>query len=819
MKVFKFGGTSLGSSQRIENVIELVRAETSVSEKTIIVVSAIGKTTDTLLEIAHRAAEGDESYRESLRELEILHLDCARDLIEPSQQTPILADAKRWLNDLEDLLNGVFLVKELSLRSQDFIMSYGERLSAFILAHALSNRGMPATFVDARELIKTDDRFGCARVNTDISNSNIRKQCSEDLLYVVTGFIGSTHNGETTTLGRGGSDYTASLFGAALNAEEIVIWTDVDGMMTADPRKVSKAFPLASISYEEAMELSHFGARVIHPPTMQPALDAGIPLRIRNSFNPDFAGTAITRTVEERETAVTGISSIPNISLLTLKGSGMVGVAGISMRLFGALANNDISVILITQASSEHTICFAVDPVSTDKARTVIEDEFRLELNAGMISPIIVERDCSVISAVGESMRHRPGISAKIFRALGSNGINVVAIAQGSSELNISFVISGSDEAKALNALHEEFFLAGTRSLNVFLAGAGLIGTALINQLAEQQEHLKQSLAIDLRVLAIANSRSMTCNVDGIELSRAEQLLADSQLPGGVDNIVSHMNELNLPNSVFVDCTASEDVVSRYAEVLHKSVPIVTPNKKAQSVDYARYSELKQLAHANNAEFLFETSVGAGLPVISTLADLLRSGDDLIEIQGVLSGTLSYIFNSYTGDRPFSEVVRDAQAKGYTEPDPRDDLNGVDVARKILILSREAGVKLEPQDVSVENLVPEPCRTTDSVDEFFSKLEQFDSQFEDLLTSAKQQQKKLCYIARLKDSSASVSLDTIGPEHPFYSLSGSDNIVSFTTRRYNDRPLVVKGPGAGAEVTAAGVFADIIRLARFRRSI
>ncbi|MCB0345248.1 MAG: bifunctional aspartate kinase/homoserine dehydrogenase I [Bdellovibrionales bacterium] len=819
MKVFKFGGTSLGSTQRIENAIDLIKAEAESSGKTVVVVSAVGKTTDILLDIAERAARGDESYQDTLRELEIVHLDAARELIEPSRQTPILADAKRWLNNLEDLLSGVFLVKELSARSRDFILSFGERLSAFIVSHALNNRGIAAEYVDAREIIKTDDKFGSARVNFQSSCDNILKRLDRDVVYVVTGFIGSTESGETTTLGRGGSDYTASLLGSALSCEEIVIWTDVDGMMTADPRKVPKAFPLPQVSYEEAMELSHFGARVIHPPTMQPALDAGIPLRIKNSFNPAFEGTVIQRVVEDRGAAVTGISSIPNISLLTLKGSGMVGVAGISMRLFGALAKNDISVILITQASSEHTICFAVDPSSTDKARKVIEDEFRLELEAKIISPISVERDCSVVSAVGERMRNRPGISAKVFRAMGVNGINVSAIAQGSSELNISFVIASADEAKALNALHDEFFLAGTRSLNVFLAGSGLIGSALINQLAQQQQHLAEVLALDLRVLGIANSRAMIFDELGVDLTSALAQLQTSELPGGVDNLVKQMQKVNLPNSIFVDCSASESVVAKYADVLNKSVPIVTPNKKAQSVEYSKYEELKAISHNKNIEFLFETSVGAGLPVISTLADLLRSGDDLIEIQAVLSGTLSYIFNSFDGSESFSTVVKQAQQRGYTEPDPRDDLNGVDVARKILILAREAGAVIEPSDVEVENLVPEGCRSAATVDDFFEKLSQFDSYFEDLRQTAEKQHSKLCYIARLKDGTASVSLDMIDSSHPFYSLSGSDNIVSFTTRRYNERPLVVKGPGAGAEVTAAGVFADIIRLARFRRGL
>lgn len=819
MKVFKFGGTSLGSAERIEAALALIQQALQTDPHLVVVVSAFGKTTDNLLECAERAAIRDESYRELLSKLEEHHLECARQLLPPAQQTRVLAELKRWLNDLSDLLSGVYLVKELSPRSRDFILSFGERLSAFTVANALQTRGREARFVDAREIVITDDRFGAARVFQDETRANIRERCAIQGIFVVTGFIGATGAGETTTLGRGGSDYTASLFGAALQADEIVIWTDVDGMMTADPRKVPKAFPLDCLSYEEAMELSHFGARVIHPPTMQPALDADIPLRIRNSFNPEFRGTRIAKAVEERSAAVTGISSISNVSLLRLQGSGMVGVTGVSMRLFGALAKNDISIILITQASSEHTICFAVEPSATERARRVIEQEFSLELAAKIVSPVVVETDCAVISAVGENMRRRPGIAAKLFRALGRNGINVVAIAQGSSELNISFVISRSDEAKALNAIHEEFFLAGTRSLNVFLAGCGLIGAALLQQLAEQRDHLSKILAIDLRVLAVANRRAMIFSEAGLDLRNAAGELQGSSQPGGVNRLVEKMRELNLPNCVFVDCTASEEVVEHYQEILAQSVPIVTPNKKAQSGSYARYRTLKDAAHRRNVEFLFETSVGAGLPVISTLADLLRSGDDLIEVQGVLSGTLSYIFNSFNGDKPFSEVVAEARAKGYTEPDPRDDLNGIDVARKILILAREAGVALEPEQVEVENLVPEPCRQSPSIDDFFAKLKEFDPRFEQLRAGAQRDGRKLCYIAKLQEGRASVALEAIAPEHPFYSLSGSDNIVSFTTRRYHDRPLVVKGPGAGAEVTAAGVFADIIRLARFQRTL
>lgn len=815
MKVLKFGGSSIASAERIEKVIEIVRNATKEDKDIVVVLSALGGATDMLLKIATLAAQGDKVYRELLKELEARHIEAVEILIPASERSDVLINVKMALKDLADILQGIFLVWETSPRTLDFVMSFGESLSTYLVSQALRVRGIENAFLDARDVVRTDEAFGGARVNDEETNKLIREFHRKNPgLVLMTGFLAGTDKGETTTLGRGGSDYTASIAGAALNASEIQIWTDVDGMMTADPRKVGKAFSIESVTYEEAMELSHFGAKVIHPPTMQPALEKKIPIQIKNTFRPEAAGTLISSVKGEYPFAVTGVTSIPEIALLRVQGSGMVGVPGVSMRLFGALARNEISVILITQASSEHTICFAVKPEDSTRAKYAVDEEFALELQAGILDDLVIEDKLSIISAVGENMRLRTGVAARMFHSLGKNGINISAIAQGSSERNISVVVSSSDEKKALNALHDELFLSQAKSLNLFIVGTGLIGGTLLAQIEQHRESLLEEHALDIRVIGVANSRNMLLEESGLALDSCQELLESSEQVGGVEPFIEIMKSINLPSSVFVDCTASESVVELYQDVLQANIPVVTPNKKAQSANQETYSALKEVSMRRGVEFLFETSVGAGLPVISTLGDLLKSGDKIHRIEAVLSGTLSYIFNTFGPPHTFSGVVSEARERGFTEPDPRDDLCGLDVARKILILAREAGYSLELGDVEVENLVPEKARKAESVDEFLSLLEKSDDEFENRRKSAEDKGAKLCYIASLEEGKAEVSLQEVGSDHPFFGLSGSDNIVSFTTSRYTDRPLVVKGPGAGAEVTAAGIFADIIRVAR-----
>ncbi|MBP9770665.1 bifunctional aspartate kinase/homoserine dehydrogenase I [Candidatus Gracilibacteria bacterium] len=597
------------------------------------------------------------------------------------------------------------------------------------------------------------------------------------------------------------------------NSQKIEIWTDTDGLMTANPRKVKKAFPIKEISYIEAMEMCHFGVKIIHQTVIQEAQRKNIPIVIKNKLNPDFPGTVISKKTNHNF-IIQGISSISDIALLRLQGSGMVGVPGVSKRLFGALSNEKINIILISQASSEHSICFAVEPNSAEQAKNAIESEFSEEIKNNQIDQVFIEKNLSIIAIVGENMRHTPGISAKLFSALGKNGINISAIAQGSSELNISTVISKSDENKALNAIHDAFFLSGTKTLNLFFFGCGQIGKTILKQISEQSEFLQNEKLLEMKISGLANSKKMILSEQGIDLGNWQNSLENGD-PSNAESFTTKMIKLNLPNSVFIDCTSNEEITKLYEKILKESISIVTPNKKANSSDLKTYKKLKEAAKKSNIKFLYETNVGAGLPIINTLQDLLYSGDKIIKIEAVLSGTLSYIFNSFTGEKPFSEIVLEAQKKGYTEPDPRDDLNGLDVARKLLILSREIGLPLEMEDIEVENLVPEDCRQIPNLEDFFAKLSTHNSDYSEKLSKAKSEEKRLCYIAKIENNKASVKLETINKNHPFNSLSGSDNIVSFTSTRYLERPLVIKGPGAGAEVTAAGVFADVIRIANY----
>ncbi|WP_266364954.1 bifunctional aspartate kinase/homoserine dehydrogenase I [Tellurirhabdus rosea] len=817
MNILKFGGTSVGSVESIKQVLHIIeRQRHSGDTPGAVVLSAMSGVTNQLIEIGRMAAEGNTDYMELVRRIEDRHFNVVRQLIPVKEQSKVFATVRGIVNELEDLLRGVSLIRELSLRTMDLIMSFGERMSCTVVSECLKSRGVPAVFCDARQLIKTDSQFSMAEVNYPKTTELIQDYFGKTTdLPIVTGFIGSTEKTETTTLGRGGSDYTASILGAALNADLIDIWTDVDGMMTADPRKVSSAFNIPTITYAEAMELSHFGAKVIYPPSLQPAFARNIPIRILNTFNPDHNGTVISRTAERREYTITGISSIDDIALVNLQGSGMIGVAGVSARVFGVLAQHKISVILISQASSEHSICFAIDPRNAEAVRTVLNQEFAPDIEHGHIDSVGIEKDLSIIAVVGEGMKKSSGIAGKLFSVLGKNGVNIVAVAQGSSEINISVVINRNNLSKALNAIHNVFFQSEARILNLFLVGTGLIGKTLLQQIQAQTEFLKSEKLMKICLVGVSNTKKMLLDPRGINLDDWQGRMLTEGVTTSLPAFVDQIKNYNLPNSVFLDCTSDKDIVNFYESLLNANVSVVTPNKVANSGSYEDYRRLQKTALRRGVKFLYETNVGAGLPIINTLQGLMLSGDRFLKIEAILSGTLSFIFNNFGPGKSFASIVREAKEKGYTEPDPREDLSGMDVARKILILAREAGFPLEPSDVTINNLLPEPCITAPSIPAFFDELDKNNAYFESLLTEAEAKGEKLRYVATLEGGKVTIELRSVGFDHPFYSLSGADNIVSFTTDRYKDRPLVVKGPGAGAEVTATGVFADVVSIGSY----
>ncbi|MBN1300321.1 MAG: bifunctional aspartate kinase/homoserine dehydrogenase I [Melioribacteraceae bacterium] len=817
MKVLKYGGSSVGNAERISNVINILdKYYLSKNEKIAVVFSAFQGVTDKLIEIGKLSLRRDENYKRKLNELIELHTDIIDKLNTTSAATTIKNKAVPFFNSMAEISDGIFLVRELSLRTLDYLMSFGERLSCLIIAETMRMKKYPTEYLDSSRLIKTDDGFGNAKVNFDETYKNIKQYFKKSTkTQIITGFIASSADNEITTLGRGGSDYTASIFGAALNVSEIQIWTDVDGILTADPRKVKDSFSLKAVTYEEAMELSHFGAKVIHPPTMHPALKSKIKIRIKNTFKPEFPGTVILERESSVKFNMKGISSIDDISLVRLQGSGMVGVTGIASRLFGALARNNINIILITQGSSEHSICFAVTPDNGGKAQKAIYDEFKYEIIEGKIAEAIVENGLSIIAVVGEDMKQTPGVSGRVFQALGRNGINIHAIAQGSSELNISLVISKLYLHKALNILHDDLFIATRQTLNIFMTGPGLVGSELLTLINKKLESIKSRLNTNIRVVGLANSRKMTFNEEGINISEWQKILHESPEKSDPKKFIDKMKEMNLGNSIFVDCTAKNIYVPCYKSILSTPISIVTPNKIANSGSQEEFNLLRETAIKNNIQFRYGTNVGAALPIINTLRDLVNNGDEIVKIEGVLSGTLSYIFNSLNTGTKFSDVVLDARKKGYTEPDPRDDLSGLDVARKLIILIRESRIKYEMKNIKVENLVPVKARKVKSVDEFMRILKQKDPKFAERLNSADKKNKKLCYIARYENGIAKVGIEEIDNNHPFYNLSGTDNIVSFTTKNYNDKPLVIKGPGAGASFTAFGVLVDIMRTSNY----
>ena len=812
MNVLKFGGTSVGSTENIKKVIQILD-NYSKEDSLICVVSAVGGITDKLLKAGELAQNKNESYLAEYKLIKQIHLDILSELI-PNQNEASKEYLESKLHALKSLLDGIYLINELSPKTSDKLVSFGEQLSSFIIAETMKSYGLNAVRKNSQELIITNSNFSKAEVNYTLTNHNIRDyfKKANQRITILPGFISTSESGEVTTLGRGGSDFTAAIVAAALQVNRLEIWTDVSGMYTANPKLVKQAFPIERLSYQEAMELSHFGAKVLYPPTVQPVLDLGIPIHIKNTMQPEASGTIITNeNTNGNSTTAKGISNISDIALLTLQGNGMVGIPGFSKRLFETLAQEKINVILITQASSEHSICFGIDEKDAEKAEKAINVSFENEISLHKIDPIIVEKDLSIVALIGDNMKNHQGISGRMFSALGKNNINIRAIAQGASEKNISTVIAQKDVKKALNTIHERFFEDQSKQLNVFITGVGNVGERLVEQIKQQKKFLKDQLKINLRVIGLSNSRTMIFNDSGLSLKTWKDDLATGE-KATLEGFLERIKKFNLRNSIFVDVTANEQVSNIYADYLKENIAIVACNKIACSSDYENYNKLKYLSRKYNAPFLFETNVGAGLPIIDTLNNLIASGDKITSIQAVLSGSLNFVFNNFDDSTKFHDVVKQAQAEGYTEPDPRIDLSGVDVARKILILARESGTQMNLEDIENESFLTTSNLKSNSVDDFYKTLISDESHFQNLYASAKANNCQLKYVAEFNNGKAKVGLKEIPQGHPFYNLKGKDNIVMFYTQRYPEQPMIIKGAGAGADVTASGLFADIIRI-------
>ena len=812
MIVLKFGGTSVANSENISKTIAIV-ANKSKSHKLNVVVSAFSGVTDLLLLAGKTASAKDKKYKEIVAEIEQKHKAVIDQLIPISDQNEIIDTVNGAINHLKTLLDGCYLLGEISDRTADIVAGFGELLSSQIIALALKESVANSCFKDSRELIKTDSNFGMAQVNFEKTNlliTDFYKSISFQVV-VLPGFIASSLDGNSTTLGRGGSDYTAAILAAALKAETLEIWTDVDGMFTANPKIVKQAQPIETISYQEAMELSHFGAKVLYPPTIQPVLKDSIPILIKNTFEPNTKGTLISSNSKSTTNPIKGISHIDNIALLTLEGSGMIGVAGSSKRLFEVLSQHNINVIFITQASSEHSICIGILNSDAAKAKDAIDKTFEIEISQNRVEPCIVEKELCIVALVGENMKNHQGISGKMFSTLGKNNVNIRAIAQGASERNISVVINEKDVVKALNTLHERFFEDNTKQLNLFVMGVGNVGEKFIDQIKQQKNFLKDNLKINLRVIALTNSKKMVFDEEGIDLNNWKNKLTEGE---NTDNTVfiATVKKLNLRNSIFVDITANSDIASMYDKFLSQNIAVVTCNKIACSSEFENYKNLKNLSRKYNAPFLFETNVGAGLPIIDTLKHLIASGDKVNKIQAVLSGSLNFIFNNFSENYNFHDVVKEAGVQGFTEPDPKIDLSGVDVARKILILIRESGYKMDIEEIENNCFLPKACMDTTNNEDFFKSLITHEAHFNKLLAEAKAKECRIKFVAKFDNGKAAVGLQFIPKESPFYNLEGKDNIVEFFTDRYVDQPLIIKGAGAGAAVTASGIFADVIRI-------
>ncbi|MCG8749217.1 bifunctional aspartate kinase/homoserine dehydrogenase I [Tenacibaculum finnmarkense] len=810
MKILKFGGSSVASSQNIQKVIQIVSAA-SAKEKVAVVVSAFGKTTNKLIAAANKAANNDRSYMVLFNEVTEHHAQVISDLIFKEKQAEVQEKVTVLFGQLNTLLEGCFLLKEATPKAMARISGFGELVSSYIISEVAKNT-LNATYKDSRELIITSNIFDKAQVKFTLTNKNCQEyfQNNTHQVTVLPGFIAKSENGLTTTLGRGGSDYTAAIYAAALQVNELQIWTDVSGMYTANPSIVKQAFPIPEISYQEAMELSHFGAKVIYPPTIQPALEKEIPIVIKNTFEPGNSGTLIAKNVKSTN-LVKGISHIEDITLLTLEGTGMIGVSGISKRLFETLSNQDISVVLITQASSEHSICVGIYDQDAQKASKAINNAFEIEIERKKIKPVIIEQGLAILALVGDNMKNHQGLSGQMFSALGKNNVNIRAIAQGASQKNISAVIDSKDAKKGLNTLHEQFFEEKLKQLNLFVTGVGNVGERFLAQIHQQKKYLKEHLKMNIRVVGIANSKKMTFDANGIDLNNWKDALKLGE-SATLEAFFNKTKSYNLRNSVFVDNTANQKVSEVYEQYLRNNIAVVTCNKIACASSLENYKTLKAVSRQYNAPFLFETNVGAGLPVIDTLKNLIASGDRVQKIQAVLSGSLNFVFNNFDEKTTFHNVVTEAQKEGYTEPDPKIDLSGVDVARKILILARESGYELELSDIENDSFLPEKSLKTTNNEDFYASLTEFEAHFQNIFKEANDKNCRLKYVAEFVDGKAKVGLQHIPADHPFYNLEGSDNIVLFFTDRYPVNPLLIKGAGAGADVTASGIFADVIRI-------
>lgn len=806
MKVLKFGGTSVGSAENIRRVKEIVESQEG---DVIVVVSALGGITDKILNAAKMAVLGTEYFNTEITSVRERHQEMVEALFEGERREDIKERVAALLDKLEKVIRGVSMIGELTPKTLDKIGGFGERLSSLIISEFIEN----AEWIDSSKLIKTDSAFGKAQVDFEATNQLIREALKDfHGVCVAPGFVSSNSKGEYTTLGRGGSDYTAAIYAAALNASLLEIWTDVDGFMTADPRVISKAYVIKSLSYSEAMELSHFGAKVIYPPTILPVYQKGIPLLIKNTLNPSAPGSLITESrLNGKEFPIKGISSISGISLVTVQGLGMVGVTGVSMRLFTALANENINVILISQASSENSITVGIDSVRARNAEAAIQKEFEREITTGKISKVEIESDLSVVAIVGENMKKSSGVAGKLFNTIGKNGINIIAIAQGASELNISWVVKNSDLRKTLNVVHEAFFLSENVEVNIFLLGIGLVGGSLLKQICQQQEKLLREKHLNIKLVGVANTKRMLLDREGVAIEGFRERLEREGTVSGLEAYKQAIIKMNIYNSVFVDCTASNAAAGLYEDLLRSNVAIVTANKVAASSEYDNYLKLKNIAKQKGVKFLFETNVGAGLPIINTLNDLVNAGDKIQKIEAVLSGTLNFIFNTISADIPFSKTIHMAKEQGYSEPDPRIDLSGLDVMRKLMILVRESGYRIEREDVDIKKFIPDAF-FEGSMDDFWKNIPSLDEDFEARRKVLVSEKKCWRFVAKYENGNAEVGLREVPQGHPFYDLQGSNNLVMFTTERYHEFPMIIKGYGAGAAVTAAGVFADIIRV-------
>ena len=807
MKVLKFGGTSVGS---VESILSLKNIVEHQSQDVIVVVSALGGITDKLIATSKLAVKGDEAYRGEFEAMvERHHTMIATIITDEEKRTKLLATVDSLFDQLRSIYYGVFLIRDISPKTSAAIVSYGERLSSNIVATLIEG----AEWKDSRSFIKTELKHGKHVLDSELTNRLVREAfCELPAITVVPGFISSDkYSGEVTNLGRGGSDYTASIIAAALDAETLEIWTDVNGFMTADPRVIHTAYTITELSYVEAMELCNFGAKVIYPPTIYPVCVKNIPIRVKNTFNPSDPGTVIKDKIDNDRKPIKGISSINGTTLITVTGLSMVGVIGVNRRIFTALADNGISVFMVSQASSENSTSIGVRDEDADEAVRVLNHEFAKEIETGAMFPMHAESGLATIAIVGENMKHTPGIAGKLFGTLGRSGISVIACAQGASETNISFVVDSKYLRKSLNVLHDSFFLSEYNVLNLFICGVGTVGGNLISQIHSQYEELKQSRRLKLNVVGISSSHNAIFCREGIDLGNYREELAKS-VPSDINHLREEVIGMNIFNSVFVDCTASSEVAGLYQEFLDHNISVVAANKVAASSDYESYLKLKETALKRGVKFLFETNVGAGLPIIGTINDLKNSGDKILKIEAVLSGTLNFIFNEISAEVPFSETVLRAKQQGYSEPDPRIDLSGKDVVRKLVILAREAGYKVEQDDVEKHLFVPDEF-FKGSIDDFWKNLPSLDADFEAKRKVLESENKRWRFVAKLEHGKTSVSLEAVDQHHPFYDLEGSNNIVLLTTERYREYPMLIQGYGAGAGVTAAGVFANIMSIA------